>query len=234
MSKFNKLYEEIIKKDHPIFKPASKEELKRRKDTKFQRWLDEEIESGNITKNSDGTYDAKDDIDISRMDLTKIPIQFNKVNGHFRCSGNYLTSLGGAPKEVDGFDCSRNKLTSLEGAPKEVNGFSCSFNYLTSLKGCPEKVNRLFACSSNYLTSLEGAPKEVNGEFICSRNDLTSLKGAPKEVNGFSCNYNNLTSLEGTPEKINGDFACYHQKNGHKFTKEEVKAVCNVKGYIYV
>ena len=169
MSKFNKLYEEIIKKDHPIFKPASKEEIEKRKDTKFQRWLDEEIESGNITKNSDGTYDAKDNVSISDMRLTKIPIQFNKVNGDFFCYMNKLTSLKGAPEKVTG-------------------GFYCSFNNLTSLKGCPEKVGGNFYCPETNLTSLKGAPKEVTGDFYCSYNKLTSLEGAPEKVGGdFAC-----------------------------------------------
>jgi len=216
MSKFNKLYEEIIKKDHPIFKPASKEEIKKRKKAKFQRWFEDEIESGNITKNPDGTYDAKDDVFIDDMGLTKIPIQFNKVDGYFWCTNNKLTSLEGAPKEVNGdFDCEKNKLTSLEGAPKEVNGdFDCRYNKLTSLKGAPEKVIDGFTCSYNDLTSLEGAPKKVIGIFNCNSNYLTSLKGAPKEVRG--------------------NFHCFNQKNNHEFTKEEVKVVCEVYGDIYV
>jgi hypothetical protein len=196
MSKFNKLYEEIITKDHPIFKPASKEEIKRRKETKFQRWLEDGIESGNITKNPDGTYDVKGNVNMLKMGLTKIPIKFNKVDGNFWCYSN-------------------KNLTSLEGAPKEVNGeFNCGHNYLTSLKGVPKEVGGLFYCSSNKLTSLEGAPKKVNGDFYCSENNLTSLKGAP--------------------EKVNGDFYCNGQKNNHEFTKEEVEAVCKVKGRINV
>jgi hypothetical protein len=74
---------------------------------------------------------------------------------------------------------------------------------------------------------------KVDGEFICSNNKLTSLEGVPKEVNGdFGCYKNNLTSLKGIPGKVNGDFYCTNQKNNHKFTKEEIKAVCKVKGSI--
>ena len=60
------------------------------------------------------------------------------IYGSFNCKYNQLTSLEGAPKEVQGhFNCSYNKLASLEGAPKEVDGnFICLNNLdLKSLKG---------------------------------------------------------------------------------------------------
>ena len=74
---------------------------------------------------------------------------------------------------------------------------------------------------------------KVNGYFNCSHNKLTSLKGCPKIVNGyFSCSSNNLTSLEGCPREINGDFYC--ENNKKKFTEQEVRQYCNVKGVIHV
>ena len=92
--------------------------------------------------------------------------------------------------------------------------FYCSGNDLKSLKGAPEKVGEHFSCSYNNLKSLEGAPEKVGGDFWCHTNDLKSLEGAPKEVSG--------------------NFYCSNQKNGHKFSKEDVRKVCNVKGKIYV
>ena len=51
------------------------------------------------------------DVDLSRKDLIKIPLKFNKVNGLFSCSNNLLTSLEGCPKEGGGdFFGSRNNL----------------------------------------------------------------------------------------------------------------------------
>ena len=109
------------------------------------------------------------------------------------------------------FNCSNCNLTSLEGAPKEVGGdFGCAY------------------CNS--LISLKGSPKEVGGGFGCSYCDnLTSLKGAPKEVGGpFYCSWcRNLTSLKGAPEKVGESFSCYNC--GKKFTKDDVKKVCNAK-----
>ena len=63
---------------------------------------------------------------------------------------------------------------------------------------------------------------------------LTSLPNdIPKYVGGyFYCNDNKLTSLQGAPKYVGGSFWC--QNNTKKFTEEEVRAVCNVKGRIYV
>ena len=188
--------------------------------------------------------------------LTSLKGAPQKVGGNFDCSDNNLTSLKGAPKTVDdgNFHCYENKLTSLEGAPQKVGGhfacgdnelrslkgapkevegnFSCYDNNLTSLEGAPQKVGGNFSCADNELTSLKGAPKTVDdGDFYCHSNELRSLEGAPKKVSGdFSCSDNNLTSLEGAPRRVGGHFACSY--NTKKFTEEEVRAVCKVKGSV--
>ena len=111
------------------------------------------------------------------------------------------------------------------------------------IKIIKEEVNKLaprikickgsFICSNNDLTSLKGAPKTVGGHFSCRGNDLISLEGAPKIVGGiFSCGNNNLISLEGAPKIVESNFIC--ENNEKKFTEEEVMAVCEVKGNIYV
>ena len=111
------------------------------------------------------------------------------------------------------------------------------------IKIIKEEVNKLFPrikickgdfiCNYNDLISLEGAPKIVGGYFNCRNNDLPSLKGAPKIVEGnFGCANNDLISLEGAPKTVEGHFDC--RNNEKKFTEEEVMAVCEVKGKIYV
>jgi len=158
-----------------------------------------------------------------------------KVGGHFDCSINKLKSLEGAPTEIRGhFDCSINKLKSLEGSPIGVKGnFKCNNNQLETLKGAPREVGGHFFCYSNELESLEGAPTEVRGRFNCSENKLKSLEGGPKEVWGyFYCYKNLLESLEGAPRKVGGDFNCAN--NPKKFTEEDVKAVSDVDGEIFV
>ena len=91
-----------------------------------------------------------------------------------------------------------------------------------------------FFCHNNKLTSLINAPKSVDGVFLCSNNKLTSLKGSSVSVGiiNFDCSFNNLTSLIGAPTYVGGSFSCGF--NDIKFTEEQVRAVCDVKGKIFV
>jgi len=183
------------------------------KDVLLQRALDLE----QFTKNSDGTYDSKSNVNIINKHLIengKLLIKFGRINGDFDCSWSGLTSLEGVPNIVLGdFDCHENYLTSLEGSPKSVSGS--------------------FYCSHNNLISLEGTLKIILGDFNCSFNELESLEGAPKIVKGnFHCFDNNLTSLEGAPNTVGGNFDC--ESNLHEFTEADVRSVCDVKGKIYV
>ena len=73
----------------------------------------------------------------------------------------------------------------------------------------------------------------VNGFFDCSSNNLTTLENCPKIVTGtFNCSENVLTSLEGAPSSVGEDFIC--NNNPVKFTREQVRAVCNVKKKVFV
>ena len=90
-----------------------------------------------------------------------------------------------------------------------------------------------FDCSNNKLTSLTGAPKTVGGDFQCYYNKLTTLEGAPTSVGGnFYCNHNKLTSLIGAPKTVDGHF--FGRGNPGEFTEAQVRAVCDVKGNVYV
>ena len=73
----------------------------------------------------------------------------------------------------------------------------------------------------------------VGADFDCSNNKLTSLINAPKFVGGnFNCSYNELTSLEGASTNVGGGFYC--RNNPVEFTEQQVRAVCDVKGRIFV
>ena len=105
----------------------------------FKRFLQEKeaFEVNHIDKHNYKEYIGKTVkvtgyVDLSGLDLTKLPIKFTEVGGYFDCSWNILTSLVGSPKEVGGgFYCYKNELTSLEGAPEKVGGdFTCSNNKL--------------------------------------------------------------------------------------------------------
>ena len=157
-----------------------------------------------------GLVDVEGNFDCSYMWLEDFKgVRFGRVNLHFNCSNNSLTSLEGAPQRVDGyFNCSHNELESLKGCPKYVGrGFDCGKNKLKSLKDAPDYVGEHFDCSRNELTSLEGAPNRVNGYFQCSYNRLKSLKYAPEYVKrDFKCSNNRLTSLEGIPQSVGEGF----------------------------
>ena len=75
---------------------------------------------------------------------------------------------------------------------------------------------------------------KVDGDFYCGNNNLTSLENCPKTVSGdFGCSRNELTSLEGAPETVGGDFYCLGYGKG-KFTEKDIRAVCDVKGDVYL
>ena len=74
---------------------------------------------------------------------------------------------------------------------------------------------------------------DPNGNIDCADAYLTSLEGAPQKVGrDFYCYDNKLTSLKGAPQKVGGDFVC--GDNTKKFTEEEVRAVCDVRGKIEI
>ena len=85
-----------------------------------------------LTKNKDGTYSTKGNVNLSRLNLTRIPLKFKQVRGYFCCDNNKLTNLKGAPKQVGGsFYCYNNKLTTLKGTPQQIGGnFYCYNNQL--------------------------------------------------------------------------------------------------------
>lgn len=161
----------------------------------------------NWTLNSDGLVDVGGAVILNKNHLSKFPIPFGEVTRHFYCSGNKLTSLEGAPKNVGGcFNCHDNNLTSLEGRPNRVGDyFAFSENKITSLKDIPQFIGGSLYCYSNKLTSLEGAPTIINGDFICFDNDLTSLDGAPELIRGdFNLSSNKIMDLYNFPIIVTG------------------------------
>jgi hypothetical protein len=120
----------------------------------------------NYTINSDGSIDVNGDVDLYYMELTELPLNFNRVTGYFHCSRNNLTSLKGCPRWVGGnFICSYNNLTSLEFSPDYVGDyFNCVQNYLTSLKFSPDYVGSNFNCNWNRLID-NYCDTEIGGSF---------------------------------------------------------------------
>jgi hypothetical protein len=162
--------------------------------------------------------------------------------GVYSCANNKLTSLTGAPKNMDycDFDCSQNHLTDLMHLPSTIGGkLICSFNRLKTLKGCPQTVGNDFDCMANLLTSLEHGPANVlrpdgtyKGFYNCSYNDITNLVGAPEKIGSLNCKGNEIVSLEGIPKVIYGYFDL--NKNPGKFDRNEIVKMSKVgRGMIY-
>jgi hypothetical protein len=102
----------------------------------------------NYTVNDDGSIDVAGDVHLSRFELTKLPLRFNKVSGDFDCGVNKLTSLEFSPDYVGGgFYCDNNRLPSLEFSPDYVGGgFWCNNNQLTD-NYCDSEIGGKFYTS---------------------------------------------------------------------------------------
>jgi hypothetical protein len=80
---------------------------------------------------------------------------------------------------------------------------------------------------------LKGAPSRVGGNFDCHNNKLTSFVGSPEWVAGdLKCNDNKLKSLDGVPKFVGGSFRC--ENNPGNFTEQDIRAVCDVLGSIFL
>ena len=132
----------------------------------------------NYTINSDGSIDVNGNVNISDKNLTKIPLKFRDVSGHFECFSQ-LTTLEGSPKSVvGGFYCFNNQLTTLEGSPKSVGGyFDCRNNRLTTLSGAPKSVGAYFDFANNQLVDLRGFPEYYDGSVYYSGNPVSEILG---------------------------------------------------------
>ena len=121
----------------------------------------------NYTVNDDGSIDVNGDVDLSRFELTELPLRFNKVTGNFHCGYNNLTSLKGSPGWVGGyFICSRNELTSLEFSPDYVGcDFDCSNNNQLTDNYCDSEI------IGNFYTKLK-----QNGLILDKYNKATNYK----------------------------------------------------------
>ena len=72
--------------------------------------------------NTDGSIDVTGNVNLNYLNITELPLKFNKVSGNFNCANNELTSLIGAPKNVNGkFVCYNNAVKFLDS---EVNSMS--------------------------------------------------------------------------------------------------------------
>lgn len=173
--------------------------------SQIERWLDT-MGIRNYKIKDDLYVDVNGNVLLRHKKLDSIPVNFDRVTGHFNCSNNLLTSLKGCPNYVGrSFECTGNMLESLEYCPSIVNDgvFNCSHNKITSLKGCPDVIAYTFYAHNNELTSLVGSPNEIQKDFVVNNNYLTNLVGSPIKIHGdFKCTSNKLTSLTGCDKNV--------------------------------
>jgi hypothetical protein len=175
-----------------------------------KRWLDA-LKVKNYTINEDLTVDVNGNVNLARLNLPEIRVQFGMINGNFDCSYNELTTLKGTPYQITGaFDCNKNKLTTLENGPKKTWYYTCTENQLISLLGAPEEVTASFNCSHNLLKNLDYLPKKIGDTLKLSYNNITSIEqlincqiGVALEVDN-----NQLTHYKGLPLNLK-KFSCY-------------------------
>lgn len=160
----------------------------------------EEFAIKNYKINDDMSIDVDGDVNISNRGLTRLPLQFNYVNGDFDCSSNNLTNLNKINIECYKFDCSHNNITTLKGSIIRAAEFYFNNNKIKSFEGCElsDENNRpyFFDCSHNKIKSLEGFPFDDVPDFNCSYNRLTSLNGCPTSGEYLDTRNNNLRSLD--------------------------------------
>jgi len=157
----------------------------------------------NYTINQNGLIDVDGGVDLSNLDLDRLPIKFGNVTSHFNCCENNLIDLEGCPEEVGGnFYCGYNKLETLEYVPDRINrSFYCSRNNLKSLEGCPTFIGGAINCNDNQLYSLEHFPKHIGDHFMCRGNPIHSLvKNFVRKSN--ACN---LVELFNDADIVQGD-----------------------------
>jgi hypothetical protein len=202
MNKEFKTYKEFINEskelDQSRFPLEDPEEVK--------QWIEEHlvgkkdylgklILSGDWNIDEQGYFSTTGVLNLSFMNLTKLPFKIKYVGVDFYCCENKLTTLEG--------------LESLKFIGRR---FECQMNNLTNFKGLEnlESVGGSFWCYDNKLISFKGLEnlKFVGGDFLCYTNMLTSLNGLESlEQAGriFSCYDNKLLSTK-VPFEIKGNF----------------------------
>jgi hypothetical protein len=180
----------------------------------IENWLTF-LDIRNYEIKEDFSVDVTGNVDISKMNISKIPVKFRSVTGDFICASNRLCNLTNSPDKIGGiFDCSSNDIYTLLSGPKFVaGGYYCMDNKLVDLEGFPIYCQVVFDASRNLLRTLDGCPDKVTvNYFNVSYNNLKSLKNGPKLTNDFDCNHNEIETLLNGIKDVKGTFNCEHNR----------------------
>jgi hypothetical protein len=152
-----------------------------------------------------------------------LPVQFAVVDGDCIFADRQLKSLKGAPHTVNGdFDCSGNALTSLTHAPKQVARmgaqFRCDRNQLTSLAHAPTNAGEV-SCNDNLLKNLQDAPP--CGYLWAPDNPFESFKHTPDHIHEIMISYKPELPLLGL--LVVGKIHFQEQLEYHGVTSQQVE-----------
>lgn len=163
----------------------------------IHQWLDE-MSVYDYFVSDELIVNVKNDVNLTRAELTHLPVQFGWVEGEFNISHNQLTILKGSPSEVGGiFDCSYNQLSSLEFSPKDVqNSYRANHNQITSFKGITSVIYDDLLISHNALTSFKEMPQCIHGDFYVSDNNIYSFDGLSPYIVSLICHNNPINSFQ--------------------------------------
>lgn len=142
-----------------------------------------------------GSIDIMQSVDISSLDLTKIPYPIYRVRGNFNASKNKLSDLTNAPKVVYGeYDVSNNNLISLLGVPKKVKILRAAHNKLTSLEHCPNTTDLIVY--NNNILSLKYIHPNVSFLSIMENVNLKNLEYLPSNMDSLILCNTGITQID--------------------------------------
>ena len=73
----------------------------------------------------------------------------------------------------------------------------------------------------------------IKGSFFCNNCGLITFKGMPHTIKGIlGCAGNKIKTLKYMPKEI--ERSLFIDRNPIKFTENEIRSLCNVKGDVYV
>jgi hypothetical protein len=120
--------------------------------------------NGSVTVDSDGLISCAGSVQMTSR-MSKLPLQFKRVDENFRLESNQLKTLEGCPTYVGNqFICINNPIKDWTGAPQQVGSIVMLNSQITNLNGCPKPKHLNLV--NNPLTSLEGIPPRLESLVV--------------------------------------------------------------------
>lgn len=149
------------------------------------------------SKRIDGTWEIDDElrvtihgnVDLTKMKMSRLPVNFKEVTGRFSVSNSSLETLEGCPEKVGKFfNCSYTLIKNLIGGPKFINTsksehetsyYANNNDLLESLEGVAENAEELNVGFCKKLERFDFLPKRVRRITACATG-IKTLVGIDK------------------------------------------------------